>query len=793
MSKVLLSTPLVRGGGDSGAGAAVSLSARALVRGLCLCMALLGAVVALGSVVPIASAATGFDRVGGFFETPADGLPSHNKRIAVEHSTGFVFKTDTVLDQVVVYWPTPDGVTELTTFGSGELTDPFGIAIDQGDGDVYVSDDDEVVRYVSDGAPVPTYTKDASFTLSVTGALAFDQANHELLVADQASGTIRRFDTAGVEGAAFDGSAGVGSPGPFATLQDLAVDSTGDVIVVDSTGDPYVGSGESHVYRYSGLGDYEQTLGPVYGAATVAIRPATDEVIVSGNQDAVNRDQDPTVTVFAADASTSDVPVPVQYSSISGMAAGAGAEGQLYVATDAANYHGGFDYGPSNLQVYERAGVHASGPPMVASLPPAADVRAFSATLTGDVDALGFRTSFHFEYAVSGSGHWVAMPEHLKGAGPARASVTGLADDTTYDFRLVATNDAGSTTSSIATFTTLDADPPAVTLDPIHVTIDGAGLQGTVNAQGHPTVYRFEYSSDGGSSWTKLAGPDGNPSVDDSAGAGTTPTVKQGSLGGASLNGTYAVRLVATNGAGATASAEQTFRLTAAVDPTVLSASSVSLTGAVDTHGLVGSYRFSVIQIDGPYAEQTDPVGLSAVDGPQTLAVRSLSNLPKGGSYQVQLTVISGGHTRTGDPIAFTTPVGSYVPALRPPTDDLLAYLRPAPERPTPPNPTPQPPKPSNRFTSKIAIAGQKATVTIALPAAGMVTVKGKGLATVTKRATGKGTVRLHTQLTNAGRKALQTAHDRRLTVPVTVRYTPSGGSSRTITKTIIFKRGSSR
>lgn len=159
--------------GHAGAGAAL----RVAVLTLLVCS--LSVVVALVEAKR-ADAATGFERVGAFAEAFPDGQPAHQHRIAVRHATGDVYVTDVVNDRIDVYRPNGDSADALTTFGTGQLTDPFGIAIDQSNGDVYVADDSHVVRFANDGSPTPSFALDPTFTSpAVTGPLAFDQTAGE--------------------------------------------------------------------------------------------------------------------------------------------------------------------------------------------------------------------------------------------------------------------------------------------------------------------------------------------------------------------------------------------------------------------------------------------------------------------------------------------------------------------------------------------------------------------------------------------------------------------------------------
>jgi hypothetical protein len=414
-------------------------------------------VASLLCVTATSLAASGFNRVGAFAEAQPDGQLTHQGRIAVDYVSGQVFVTDVVNDQVAVYQPYGgNNAYVATTFGAGVVADPLGIAVDQATGDVYVSDATGVIKYTSDRAATPTLTQDVGFTSpGVTGPLAFDQSASQLLVADRAANVVRRFSTAGVAAATIDGTAGLGSPGAFSGLQDLAVDSTGDVLVVDSTGDPALGTGSARVERFAGDGRWEATVGPVAQAATIAVRPATDEVVIAGNQDAVNRNETPTLSVFSPAGeleSTAPLDVSVQYSTVSGIASDDGASGQLFVATDVDKAYAGA-YGRASVQVYDG---YLQSAPVVATAGATA-VRTRTATVNGTVDPKGVATSYWFEYGeTTGYGH--ATQHADVGSGAVPMSVLGrlgdLTPETTYHYRLVASNALGTTTSDDATFTT---------------------------------------------------------------------------------------------------------------------------------------------------------------------------------------------------------------------------------------------------------------------------------------------------------------------------------------------------
>ena len=89
----------------------------------------------------------------------------------------------------------------------------------------------------------------------------------------------------------------------------------------------------------------------------------------------------------------------------------------------------------------------------------ATNIQGVSALLKGTVDPEGLTTTYRFEYGTQASFAGAAKtPATAAGAGteplPARAAISGLAPNTTYHYRLLATNSSGTATGTPATFTT---------------------------------------------------------------------------------------------------------------------------------------------------------------------------------------------------------------------------------------------------------------------------------------------------------------------------------------------------
>ena len=127
-----------------------------------------------------------------------------------------------------------------------------------------------------------------------------------------------------------------------------------------------------------------------------------------------------------------------------------------------------------------------------------------SATLSGSVNPNGLQvTSCEIEYAsdpkMSSPGSQACGTLPGSGNSPVEesASVAGLAETSTYYFRIAATNASGTTRSSVASFTTTTSPGPSVVTEAASsVTAFAATLNGTVNPNGKKvTGCEIEYAT----------------------------------------------------------------------------------------------------------------------------------------------------------------------------------------------------------------------------------------------------------------------------------------------------------
>jgi phosphodiesterase/alkaline phosphatase D-like protein len=278
------------------------------------------------------------------------------------------------------------------------------------------------------------------------------------------------------------------------------------------------------------------------------------------------------------------------------------------------------------------------------------------ATLNGSVNANNAGTAVTFQYGTTiGYGSTVTATQNPVTGSTATAvsyPLSGLTPNTTYHYRVVGVNTAGTTNGTDQTFTTTAAVPTATTNSASTITTTGATLNGSVNANNASTAVTFDYglTTSYGSTVTAVQSPV----------TGSTATAVSYALSGLTPNTTYHYRVVGVNTAGTTNGNDQTFTTTAAVPTaTTNSASTITTTGATLNgsvnanntsttvtfdYGLTTSYGSTVTAVQSPVTGST-----------ATAVSYALSGLTPNTTYHYRVVGVNTAGTTNGTDLTFTT------------------------------------------------------------------------------------------------------------------------------------------
>jgi phosphodiesterase/alkaline phosphatase D-like protein len=204
------------------------------------------------------------------------------------------------------------------------------------------------------------------------------------------------------------------------------------------------------------------------------------------------------------------------------------------------------------------------------------EVTSTTARLCGTVNPHGGEVAecrFEFGTTTAYGSNAPCTPPPGSGTSPVEvhAEIAGLTPNTTYHFRIVATNAGGQSTSSDQTFTTLVGAPTVVTEPATAVKVTSATPHATVNPnEGDVSECKFEYG-------TTTAYGSSRP-CSSLPGAGNTPVAVSATVKGLAPNTTYHFRISATNPGGTSKGADETLKTLEASAPTVVTAAASSIT-----------------------------------------------------------------------------------------------------------------------------------------------------------------------------------------------------------------------
>ncbi len=566
-------------------------------------------------------------------------------------------------------------------FGAGG---PAGVVVLQSSGDVLVGDpghtlgdgvtpDPRIERFDAAGGFVSSFAIDAAAANSGT-QLAVDPAGSGSVYVSTGAGTVVKYSLAGALAYALDTGASGTSINPGAGV---AVDpSTGRVYVAatdTTTGgqviDAFDGNTGAFVSSSVGADSPETAMFCPTGLAA----DGGGVYVLDPCKGRVDRYTSGGAFGAIVDDGSHGGPVAVAADPVSGEvfvgeAGGLGTVVAQFTASGASrgqsfgrpsignltgiavNHATGTVYTADNANTVVQRFTTFTGPTVTTAA--ASSVDTVSASLNGTIDPGGVSSTYRFEYGTDiNYGSQTAESDPLTGSGAVAvtAPVSGLLPNTTYHFRTVGTNAAGSITGDDQTLTT-DAAPPTLDGSPAFasaIKTTGATLNGTLNPNSSDTTFHFEYGTDTtyGSSTT---------ATDVGAGAGDQPVTVD--LSGLIAGTTYHYRLVADNGTGGTQHGADGVFFTA--PGTLPGASDVSVFGAtlhatINPHGTAATYHFD-------YGTSTDYGRTTAEtdggSGSGDLAVsQATGRLLPGTTYHVRVVATINGQTTTSDDATFTS------------------------------------------------------------------------------------------------------------------------------------------
>jgi hypothetical protein len=574
---------------------------------------------------------------------------------AVDHASGRLFVADPGAGTVDVYSATGEFITALE-----EATDPVGVGVDASSGVVYVADGFEnlVLVYAPNGET--GYSLVGEWT---GAALPEHQFGEVTGVAVDNSGGPSAGDVYVVDGGeavvdAFKPGVTAGPEGSFVrVLSKGKMEEPNGIAIDEETGRVYVADAvKAAVYEYSAAGIFEgkfngsgSPLGP-FGSeeseenvSGVAVDRTSGDLLVAEAERGV-------VEEFTSGGEwVGWIP------SLPGAALGeptgiaVGPAGDVYVSDLLLSRVD--HYGPGT-QV-----------PDALTEKPGKPTRT-TADLNGTVNNGGKPGQYFFQWGTSTELGSSTTPTPFGGAEQAvTAALSGLHAGTSYFYRVVATNENGTSYGATVEFET----PPAVeklNTGPIaNLQTEGVTLTGSLAPNGFDTHYYFEWGTTAAYGHATPVPPGGD------AGSAKGTLGVETALTGLTPNTTYHYRLVGENEFGATRGADARFTTSGPPRITTKAASGVGhdlaqLNAEVNPDQLQTTYHFEYGETSA-YGTEAPSGGAAIGSGSSNVAVSAaLTGLKLGVTYHFRVVASNSAGASAGPDQTFTTVPPALVTAF---------------------------------------------------------------------------------------------------------------------------------
>jgi hypothetical protein len=634
-----------------------------------------------------AQAVTTYANAGEF----GRGALLHPKKIAVDEATGNVLVADAGSNRVQVYSAGGPSAALVTSFGEGELANANSIAVDQSNGDVYVTSAEEneiqtlEIAHATGGtftlgfggqstAPLPYNANSQTIEAALEGLSTFGAGN--VLIREEGSfdqlafqGELggRNLEQLSIDDSGLEGESGGDAPsGKVATLRQ-GFDGKLFKFVPNNRAHPsaYV---KDPTFVSPAPGHKSGQVGSF--ASSIAVDPQTGSLLVADSSNGRISRFTPSGT-FVSSFNGAGSPSGV-FESLLDIAVAP--NGQIYVVRDGSV---GESENVSGASV-ERFESDGSGGTAIGEAGEFASARSLAfEPRTGNLIVAwgGAYGSPAPQLSVYHDGTLVeraSYPERNRENVP-----IGLAVDGGASGRLYAATDAlsGQSENAVQVFNPISV--PVIALPSeikvIGIDLASAHLTGTVEPAGKELEYHFEYSADGGSSWTAT------PTMD--AGSGNGPVQVEADLLGLSVDTSYLVRLASSSYEVSTVSAPEQFStprlpIIATSRADYLSSTSVVAHGLLDPFSLAVTSSFEY-GTTTEYGSQTPVAAVGAGDALVSV-LQPITGLQPATTYHYRLRVDSIGGEAFGEDKVFTT-LATPRPLSARPTEQRSAPVDPGP------------------------------------------------------------------------------------------------------------------
>jgi hypothetical protein len=283
--------------------------------------------------------------------------------------------------------------------------------------------------------------------------------------------------------------------------------------------------------------------------------------------------------------------------------------------------------------------------PLVTTLA-ASSIMATSAQMNGTVNPNGATSEAVFQYGTTTSYGNSTQPQfNIISSTSISCTLSGLTPNTTYHYRIMASNSGGDSYGSDVSFTTSATAPSVTTTEASSITPNSASLTASVAPNGATTTLFFNYglTTSYGNNSSTLSGINSPQSC----------YIPVSSL---SPNTTYHYRAFAYNNIGATYGGDLIFTTPGPPSVTTTTASSitpnsVSLTASVAPNGAASTLNFQY-GLTTSYGNNSPT--LSGINSPQSDYI-PISNLSPNTTYHYRAVANNNYGTSYGDDLTFTT------------------------------------------------------------------------------------------------------------------------------------------